>query len=180
MKIVILIASSLLITGCANTVKYQPLSWYSVSGGYTEQEISQSLFKIKFSGNNTDLLTVQTYWLYRAANLTLEKGFDGFEILDPSSADDPTKKFLSSHYRVRCPDLNLICSKGTRTPWIDALATIRVINAPIDTIPYKLFNARTLKEQLEPIVNGKDCGDPGLVFGTAKVCPHDKSYLVAQ
>lgn len=173
MKVGILIALGLLVGGCANTARYQPSDGYY--GGYTDQKISDSSFKINFSGNNTDLLTIQTYWLYRASELTLEKGFDGFEILDPAPTDKPAG---NTSYRVRCPDLNLVCSQHHRTPWMDAFATIRLIKGTIKAVPFRVFDARALKISLDPIVKGKSCGDPGLMLGTAKVCPHDKGYLV--
>lgn len=173
MKITFIFVLALTISGCANTAKYQPSDWYS--GGYKDIQISDSEFKIYYSGNNSDLLTIQTYWLYRATNLTLEKGFDGFEILnvrpDPQSS-------LSTHYRVACPDLELFCFRSSSTPWIEAYATVRLIRGNIKPTPYRVFDARALKEKLAPIVDGKNCGDPGIALATSKVCPHDKGYLI--
>jgi len=175
MKIVMLVASALLMVGC-NVAKYQPYNWYS--GGYADQEISESSFRIDFHGNQTDLLTIQTYWLLRASELTLERGFDGFEIVDPAPTDRAPSStgWLRTSYRVRCPDLNLVCTQHSRTPGMEAFATIRLIREPVNTIPLKVFDAHVLKASLDPIVKGKNCGG----LGTSKVCPHDKSYLFSK
>ena len=173
MKNTRLFALVLFLCGCANTAKYQASDWYS--GGYKDEQISESEYKVYFNGDNTDLLTIQTFWLYRASELTIEKGFNGFEILAPLPDEKPA---YSTYFRVPCLDLNLVCSHHERTPWMDAYATIRLIKGTVKPIPYRLFNAHDLKRSLDPLVKGKNCGDSGLMFATSKVCPHDKKYLI--
>jgi hypothetical protein len=168
-------ALALLISGCANIATYQPYSMYN--GGYTDEQLSEAVYKVSFSGSLTNQLTVQTYWLYRAAELTLEKGFDGFEILDASPTERPTA--LSGNYRVRCEDLNLMCLANGHNSLEQASAVIHLLKAPVKPVPYKVFDAKVLKERMTPIVKGKNCGESGLMFATSQVCPHDKSYLVA-
>ncbi len=49
--------------------------------GYSETRIESDRFRISFKGNSlTDKETVETYMLYRAAELTLQSGFDTFTI----------------------------------------------------------------------------------------------------
>ncbi|MBI1340531.1 hypothetical protein GC169_10050 [bacterium] len=51
--------------------------------GYTDTRIETDRFKVSFRGNSsTDKDTVETYLLYRAAELTLQNGFDHFTIVD--------------------------------------------------------------------------------------------------
>jgi hypothetical protein len=53
-----------------------------LTGGFDITELGQDVYRVKFSGNGyTTRETVQVYWLYRNAELDLEKGYAGFEIL---------------------------------------------------------------------------------------------------
>jgi hypothetical protein len=64
-----------LLAGCAVPTPYQP----STGGyGYMEQQLESNRYRVTFSGNSvTSRDTVQNYLLYRAAELTLERG-DGY------------------------------------------------------------------------------------------------------
>jgi len=59
-----------------------PTPFQSAAGGgygYAEQQIEQNRFAVSFSGNSlTDRQTVETYLLFRAAELTRERGYDHF------------------------------------------------------------------------------------------------------
>ena len=47
--------------------------------GYSEQQIERNRYRVSFSGNSaTSRDTVENYLLYRAAQLTLENGYDHF------------------------------------------------------------------------------------------------------
>jgi hypothetical protein len=51
--------------------------------GYTEQQIERNRYRVSFSGNSaTSRNTVENYLLYRAAQLTLENGYDHFILAD--------------------------------------------------------------------------------------------------
>jgi hypothetical protein len=51
--------------------------------GYSEQQIEDNRFWVRFAGNDrTPAGTVQNYWLYRMAELTLDHGYDHFIIVD--------------------------------------------------------------------------------------------------
>ncbi|MEZ5994119.1 MAG: hypothetical protein R3C25_00035 [Hyphomonadaceae bacterium] len=74
-----LAAAAGLLAACATTTPYQP----STQGGYGfhEQSIEANRVRIVFRGNAlTDRETVETYLLYRAAELTLERGMDYFVV----------------------------------------------------------------------------------------------------
>ena len=51
-------------------------------GGFAVKELRDDVYRVSFRGNGyTTSETAQTYWLYHAAELTLEKGYYGFEVL---------------------------------------------------------------------------------------------------
>jgi hypothetical protein len=59
---------------------YQP----AVEGyGYSDQQIEENRYRVTFAGNHlTAADTVQNYLLYRAAELTLDHGYDYFTVVD--------------------------------------------------------------------------------------------------
>jgi hypothetical protein len=69
------------LAGCETATPYQPLHVGSqTSGGYSDTKIDSSHWRIAFHGNDvTPRATVETYLLYRAAELTISQGFDWFE-----------------------------------------------------------------------------------------------------
>ena len=75
-------ASALGLAACQyGPTPYQAASRYE--RGYTEQKIEAERYRITFKGNSlTDKDTVENYMLYRAAELTLQQGFDHFTIVD--------------------------------------------------------------------------------------------------
>ncbi|WP_116092353.1 CC0125/CC1285 family lipoprotein [Sphingomonas crusticola] len=79
-----LVALSLALTGCATPTPYQPLSRPgSLAGGYSDIQIEPNRFRVSFSGNSmTSRDTVETFLLYRAAQLTVDRGFDWFVMAD--------------------------------------------------------------------------------------------------
>ena len=84
----LLIAGLLAVTAglaaCTTATPYQPnLRGQSVSGGFSEVQVTQDRFRVQFSGNTlTNRDTVERYLLYRAAEVTLDRGYDWFEIDD--------------------------------------------------------------------------------------------------
>jgi len=76
---------AILASGCSTrATPYQPLhSSSAISGGYSETRIDEEHFRVSFAGNRlTSREQVESYLLYRAAELTLLNGFDYFEIED--------------------------------------------------------------------------------------------------
>jgi hypothetical protein len=88
MKRLIIAATALLALGglsaCETATPYQPLKPGSASsGGYSEVKVEQDRWRITFAGNSmTARDTVETYLLYRAAELTVNQGYDWFETVD--------------------------------------------------------------------------------------------------
>src|SRR5258705_13439005 len=81
----LLIGPALLaLAACETATPYQPqMRGNEVSGGYRDRQIEANRFRITFSGNSmTSRDTVETYLLYRAAELPLQHGYDWFEMAD--------------------------------------------------------------------------------------------------
>ena len=79
-----LVASTTLVAACATETTYRPATgsgFYRT--GYTDTQIEPNRFRVTFGGNSvTDRDTVERYLLFRAAQLTLENGYDYFVMAD--------------------------------------------------------------------------------------------------
>ena len=74
--------SLLLLGGCATS--YQQKGF---SGGYSETQLAPDVFRVNFAGNAyTSSERAQDFALLRAAELSLERGFRYFALLDESSS----------------------------------------------------------------------------------------------
>lgn len=79
MRMLALAAVAGLVTACATATPYQPSA--QVGYGFQEQTIEPNRVRITFRGNTlTDRETVETYLLYRAAEITLQNGKDYFVV----------------------------------------------------------------------------------------------------
>jgi hypothetical protein len=156
-------AMALVLSGCATGYHGS-----SIDGGYSAKEVEPGIWRVGFSGNGfTTPESVQTYWLYRSAELALEKGFDGFDI-------------LSNLRLVGVPPANPLVhlAKGGTIIFVPGVGVgsrsslegdIQLIKRPFEPAPPKVFDAAALKERLEPYVTGQKCND--------NVCPHVHHYL---
>jgi hypothetical protein len=78
-------ATALGLAGCETATPYQPLAAQHGDdrGGYSEQQIEANRFRVEFKGNSlTSRQTVDRYLLFRAAQLTVNNGFDWFQSVD--------------------------------------------------------------------------------------------------
>jgi hypothetical protein len=211
-RILLMAAVAIGLASCAT-----PYAQQGLTGGFDVQELRPDVFRISFQGNGyTSRETVQVYWLYRCAQLALEKGFAGFEILSDMQfvmqrppAEDRARPALSSSVaslRTRIPvspaeaaDAALwrvgvgrqfeFASRteepirlarggavffyggggGVPKPAIEG--DVHFISTPVESAPPKVFNAKALRDQLEPIVVAEKCG-------VGNVCPHVHEYLL--
>jgi len=73
------LAALAVLGGCATSTPYQQAA--NGDWGFDQQQIENDRWSVSFSGNSlTDRQTVETYLLYRAAELTSQQGFDHFHI----------------------------------------------------------------------------------------------------
>ena len=80
----VLAAAALALGACATPTPYQPnIRGQKVSGGYSEVQLEADRFRVTFTGNSlTSRETVEGSLLYRAAELTVQQGYDWFIIED--------------------------------------------------------------------------------------------------
>ncbi|MFQ6613143.1 MAG: hypothetical protein ACE5D2_08615 [Fidelibacterota bacterium] len=81
LKITKILLPVLLIWSCATP--YRPKG---LLGGYSDKQVAEGVFEVRFEGNqHTSAQKVQTYLLYRSAELALEQGYPYFMILSDKS-----------------------------------------------------------------------------------------------
>ncbi|MGB5077028.1 MAG: hypothetical protein WBO17_06070 [Sphingorhabdus sp.] len=73
-----------LLSSCMTPTPYQPeIRGQPIHGGYSEVRLGDNRYRVTFDGNSlTSRDRVEGYLLYRAAELTLENGYDWFRIVD--------------------------------------------------------------------------------------------------
>lgn len=80
-------SGALLVSGCATETTYRPATgkgFYRT--GYSERQVETDRWLVTFAGNTvTDRDTVERYLLFRAAQLTLQNGYDYFVMVDRST-----------------------------------------------------------------------------------------------
>lgn len=78
------------LAGCATPTPYQPnLPGQQASGGFSEMRIEPDRWRVSFAGNTlTERSTVEGYLLFRAAELTLQNGYEWFTIEDRHTERD--------------------------------------------------------------------------------------------
>lgn len=69
------------LSACETATPYQALApGARVSGGFSDQKLDENHYRVMFKGNSeTPRATVESYLLYRAAEVTVANGFDWFE-----------------------------------------------------------------------------------------------------
>lgn len=143
------------LSGCQAT-QYQPAA---PTGGFGEVELDGNIWRIRFMHNAfTTRETAQSYWLYRAAELTISKGHDGFEVLSQTG-------------RVRSSGDGL-----SRSTALLIEGEIRMLKKPFESIPPKTYNAAALKAVLDPYVAGAK-GGPMPVLSKAQTPPSSPDGL---
>ena len=198
-----------------------PYAQQGLTGGFDVQELRPDVFRVSFQGNGyTTRETVQVYWLYRCAQLAIEKGFNGFEILSdmqfsmrwppandrdrpglgssrlssavaslrtsiPVSADEVSQAAawrpegdLASRSvepirmaRGGGAPIFIYTGGGAATPKPAIEGDVHFLSTPVVSAPPKVFNAKELISQLEPLVKAEKCG-------VGNVCPHVHEYLL--
>jgi hypothetical protein len=150
----------------------------SLTGGFKEKNLGRNVWRVTFSANGyTTRETAQCFWLYRCAELTLEKGFDGFEILSDIrlAHSVPAEKAFSSNeseiqQAVFVPIM--IPMDESYKPNIEA-DIVLLKKSDIKGRPPKVFDARNLKAELAPHVE-----KPMKSGGNVK--PHVHDYLLPE
>jgi hypothetical protein len=79
-----LATSTLLVAGCATETRYRPATGQGFyRTGYSDRQVEPNRFLVSFAGNSvTSRDTVERYLFFRAAELTLQQGYDYFVMAD--------------------------------------------------------------------------------------------------
>lgn len=82
-KVAAPLAALALLAGCATATPYQPLGATQTQGGFVDQQLDQNHYRVSFYGNTlTSRQQVENYLLFRAAELTLSRGFNCFTVVN--------------------------------------------------------------------------------------------------
>ncbi|MGE0828448.1 MAG: hypothetical protein AB7O04_03745 [Hyphomonadaceae bacterium] len=114
-------AAAALLAACATATPYQPQAANS-RYGFAEQSIEQNRVRVSFRGNTlTERETVETYLLYRAAELTVERGFDHFIMVDRDTDARTRLQPMggSSYYPGFYPRWSYFAPRYGWRPWYD-------------------------------------------------------------
>ena len=158
---ILLLAAGLL---CSCATAYQQLG---TTGGYVTKHLEEKIYRITFSGNgHTTRESIQTYWLYRCAEFTLEQGYKGFQVL--SNLHFVRGRGIGIPRLLPVQIVIVPLPGGGANPVFEG--DIRLLQTPFEPTPPKVFDAAALKEALEPYVKGAKCSKNN-------VCPHAHKYL---
>ncbi|MGN6269278.1 MAG: CC0125/CC1285 family lipoprotein [Sphingomonas sp.] len=92
-------AATLALAGCETATTYHPATGRGFNReGFSEQRIEANRYMVSFSGNSvTSRDTVERYLLYRAAELTVQNGYDYFQLVDRDT-DRKTRTYVSDPF----------------------------------------------------------------------------------
>ncbi len=77
------LAAMAMVAACTTATPYQPLGASRTEGGFVDQQLDQTHFRVTFFGNSlTSRQQVEDYLLYRAAELTAQRGFNCFTMVN--------------------------------------------------------------------------------------------------
>lgn len=171
------------VTGCMTATPYQPeVAGQKISGGYSEQRLSDNRYKVTFAGNSlTSRDRVEGYLLYRAAELTVKNGYDIFVINDRLTERDVRtyvdpdplyRPYYGSAYGYWRPHWRYYTPGSQWYYWhpewggpfwadrvdirtvekFEAHAEIEMLNGPMPSDSRRAFDARQVIRDLEPTI----------------------------
>jgi hypothetical protein len=163
-----LLASTTLLAACAGSgpTLYQPAS-ANFSRGYTETKLEDTRYRISFKGNSlTERETVENYMLFRAAELTLQSGYDTFTIANRDTDADKRTRYTGGLYGPRLSYTYFSPRWGWVNAWdpfwhdsaryqevtsYEAFAEIVMTKGPKGSDP-NAFDARQVSQNLGPAI----------------------------
>lgn len=161
------LVAALLAGACAGPTSYSPADNGS---GFRDIRIEPGRYRVQFAGNSlTPRETVETYLLYRAAEVTLEAGGDYFVIVEGDTAVEREYRTtvdavhfagpISFYYRgVCCAPLTL--TETTRPiERFTAVAEIRTYEGDPPADNLRAYDARAVLANLGPRIDRGAEGD---------------------
>lgn len=156
---------ALALGGCATS--YGP---HGMTGGYKERQLDDNTYIVSFFGNgHTGGQQVWNYWIYRCAELTLEKGYDYFMLLPSQehALDGAAGEPGLQRFSMIAPVDSAAASSSPYKPaqyfhyytytitTYSSKAIVKMYKNPILLYPGFLLDARTIKDMLHPYVASK-------------------------
>jgi hypothetical protein len=88
------------LAACETETPYQPIAKANkVWGGFADQRLDDNHFQVSFQGNTmTSRERVETYLLYRAAEVAVSQGFDWFEMVDRRTTNQQSAYVTGDFY----------------------------------------------------------------------------------
>ena len=156
------VAASLLLAllaACGHPTFYQP----AMDGyGFTEQRLEANRYRITFRGNSiTPLPVVENYLLFRAAELTLQNGYDWFEIVDKKTSkstrylatyDDFGRPFYVRRYPYYWYDPGFSSVYYRPIDEFTATANVLMLNGPKPPNRTDAYDARDVIQRVGPTI----------------------------
>lgn len=113
------VAVVLFATACAT-----PYGRHGLGGGYTDERIDDTHYRVKFDGNGyASSDRVWAFWMYRCAELTKEKGYTHFSLHRPGeplalreAAPERSPGARKAAYREAEPGAAMVKTKGGGAP----------------------------------------------------------------
>lgn len=88
-SLIVVAAAALTLGACATSTAYAPAGYNGQRGGYAEQRLESDRYRVSFAGNSvTSREQVEMSLLLRAAELTVDNGFDWFSTANRSTDRD--------------------------------------------------------------------------------------------
>lgn len=111
-------AAGLALAACATPTPYQPAA--TGNYGFHEQRIEENRVRISFRGNTlTERETVETYLLYRAAEVTLQNGHDYFIVANRDTEATSRLQSTGPRYPRFAFDYWYFSPRRGWSPWYD-------------------------------------------------------------
>lgn len=98
-NLMMVIATTLLLTACGSTSHYQQAT-NDQTVGYREQALSADQWLVNYRSRGTDKTESYQYALRRAAELTLREGYDWFEVVSQTNEVDKRQPAAAASTRV--------------------------------------------------------------------------------
>jgi len=151
------------LAACVTPTPYQAASApNAVGGGYAEQKLDDTHYRVSFRGNvATSQAQVESYLLYRAAELTQSDGGDWFEMADQTTHDSPltwTTPAFEPRWGYWRPHWSWFHAgwdddyETVRQDAYEASAVIAIGHGPLPAGDPKAFDARQVMANLEPTI----------------------------
>jgi hypothetical protein len=118
MRTLLFVLAAGLLAACATATPYQAAS--TDRYGFQEQQIEANRVRITFRGNTvTDRETVETYLLYRAAEVTLQNGKDYFIVAQRDTEEHSRIQGAGAHHPRFAFDYWYFSARRGWSPWYD-------------------------------------------------------------